>query len=300
MPVTHDVPVPSRVVASLVVLAAAALFGTTGTSLALLTPGAPGAGVAAMRLLVGGAGLVAVAVWRREHRELAVLWRRPLIWAMAACVAGYQAFFFIATARTGVALAALLALGVAPVLSGLLGWLSGAGAPGWIWAVSTALAIAGLSMLISGSVTEGDGWGMAAACLAGAAYAGYTVLGVRLTRAGAAPGTVLAASFSVAAVLLIPAAVSSLWWMSTTGVIEVLWLGIMTTTVAYLLFGVGLRVLQPGHIATLTLVEPAVATTLAVLVLGERLTWLGGLGCLVIGVALAVLAASERTRRPVA
>ena len=282
--------------ASLAVLAAAALFGTTGTSLALLTPGAPGASVAAMRLLVGGAGLVAVALWRGHRRTLIGLWRRPLVWAMGGCVASYQAFFFIGTARTGVALAALIALGVAPVLSGLLGWVLGEGVPGWLWAVSTTLAVAGLVLLISGAVTASDPLGMACAGIAGASYAGYTVLGVRLTRAGAPSGTVLAASFSLAAVVLIPAAVSSSWWLSATGLVEVLWLGLVTTTVAYLLFGVGLRVLQPGHIATLTLAEPAVATGLAVLVLGERLTLGGWLGCALIGVGLGVLAWSERTR----
>ena len=282
--------------ASLAVLAAAALFGTTGTSLALLAPGAPGASVAAMRLLVGGAGLVGVALWRRNGRTLVGLWRRPLVWAMGGCVAAYQAFFFIGTARTGVAVAALIALGVAPVLSGMLGWVLGEGAPGWLWVVSTAVAIVGLVLLISGSVTDSDPVGMACAGLAGASYAGYTVLGVRLTRAGAPAGTVLAASFSLAAVVLIPAAVTSPWWLTGSGLIEVLWLGLATTTAAYLLFGVGLRALQPGHIATLTLAEPAVATTLAVAVLGERLSATGWLGCGLIGVGLAILAWSERAR----
>lgn len=296
----HNDAMPARLTASLAVLVAAALFGTTGTSLALLTPNAPGASVAAMRLLVGGGGLVVVALGRGQRRVLVRLWRRPLVWAMGGCVAAYQAFFFIGTARTGVALAALVALGVAPVLSGLFGWLVGEGAPGWVWAVSTAVAVSGLALLIGGSVTTGDGLGMVSAGVAGAAYAGYTVLGVRLTRAGQPAGTVLAASFSLAALLLLPALVtvgaSAAWWWSGEGVIEVIWLGTMTTTVAYLLFGVGLRVLQPGHIATLTLIEPAVATGLAVMVLGEQLTVTGWVGCLVIGIALAVLAVSERGR----
>jgi DME family drug/metabolite transporter len=71
----------------------------------------------------------------------------------------------------------------------------------------------------------------------------------------------------------------------------------MTTTVAYLLFGVGLKVLQPGHIATLTLLEPAVATILGVVVLSEPISAAGWIGCLLVIGALALLGIAEN-RRP--
>jgi DME family drug/metabolite transporter len=273
-------------------MGAAVLFGTTGTSRALLVPDAPGPGVAAMRLLVGSIGLVGFVLWRGRGHDLVRLWRRPVVWFMGAAVAGYQAFFFIATARTGVAVAALIALGSAPFLAGILGWLLKEGAPGWMWAASTAIAVAGLALLVSGSLDTGDAWGMLSALAAGVCYAVFTVLGVRLAREGYAGGDVLAASFAIGAVVLIPA-LASTWWLTLPGVAEVLWLGLATTTVAYLLFGIGLTVLQPGHIATLTLLEPAVATLLGVVVLGEPIDALGWLGCLLVVVALALLGLVE-------
>jgi DME family drug/metabolite transporter len=220
---------------------------------------------------------------------------------MGAAVAGYQAFFFIGTARTGVAVAALIALGSAPFLSGMLGWALQEGAPGWVWAVSTSLAVAGLGLLMAGSLSTGDPWGMAAALLAGACYAVFTVVGVGLARQGYSGSSVLASSFSVGALILLPAAFLSAWWLTPGGAVEVVWLGIGTTTVAYLLFGVGLRVLQPGHIATLTLLEPAVATVLGVVVLGEPLSAIGWIGCLLVAGALALLGSAEirRDRRTV-
>ena len=56
--------------ASLAVLAAAALFGTSATTIALLAPDAPGPSVAAMRLLVGSLGLVAFVLGQGHRAEL--------------------------------------------------------------------------------------------------------------------------------------------------------------------------------------------------------------------------------------
>lgn len=287
-----------KATAAVAVMGAAVLFGTTGTFRELLAPGAPGPGVAALRLLVGAGGLVAFVMWRGDGAALRALWRRPVVWVMGAAVAGYQAFFFIGTDRTGVAVAALIALGSAPFLSGLLGWALREGAPGWTWALSTAIAVLGLGLLVAGSLTTGDPLGMLAALAAGACYAVFTVVGVGLAREGYSGSAVLASSFALGAVALLPAVVLSAWWLSPGGLALTLWLGIVTTTVAYLLFGVGLRVLQPGHIATLTLLEPAVATVLGVLVLAEPISAAGWTGCLLVFGALALLAVTEN-RRPV-
>lgn len=275
--------------AALSVMGAAVLFGTTGTSLQLIAPDAPTASVAALRLTVGAAGLVIVVCVREGGRVLMRLWRAPLVWLMGLAVAGYQALFFFGTASAGVAVGTLICLGVAPFLAGIIGWLVREGAPGWLWAASTVVAIAGLGLLTAGSLDSGEPIGALAAAGAGACYAIYTVLGVRLSRAGHPPSAVLAASFSVGALLLLPWIIGTTWWLTPSGALEVLWLGLVTTTAGYLLFSVGLRVLQPGHIATLTLLEPAVATVLGVLVLHEAVGAIGWLGCLLIFSALALL-----------
>lgn len=290
--------VTSRAV--LAVLLAAALFGTSATTLALLAPDAPGPSVAAMRLLVGAAGLVLVVVLRGGGRSLVAMWRRPVVWLMGAAVAGYQALFFMGTIRAGVAVGTLISLAAAPFLAGVLGWVLREGPPGWTWVVSTLIAVAGLVLLVSSNLGVEEPIGMAFALGAGACYAVYTVIGVRLAREGAAPSVVLAGSFSIGAVLLLPAAVTSTWWWSWSGVAAVLWLGLVATTAAYLLFGVGLRSLQPGHIATLNLFEPVVATLLGVLILGEHMGMAGWLGTILVLVALGLLGiAGSRTPRHV-
>ncbi len=278
------------------VLLAAALFGTSATSLALLTPEAPGPSVAAMRLLVGAVGLVVVVLVRGGGADLTALWKRPATWVMGGAVAGYQAFFFMGTARAGVAVGTLISLAAAPFLAGILGWVLREGAPGWTWVVSTLVAVSGLTLLVSTNLGVDEPVGMLYSLGAGVCYAIYTVVGVRLSRAGRPASSVLAASFAIGAAILLPAAVTSDWWFSAGGVVEVLWLGLVTTTVAYLLFGVGLRTLQPGHIATLNLFEPVVATILGVVVLGEVLGMAGWVGTLLVLGALSLLGLSEGRR----
>jgi DME family drug/metabolite transporter len=274
------------------VLAAAALFATSGTSKALLAPDAWAPSVAAVRLFVGAVGMVAFVLYRGWRAEFLGLLRRPLVWLMAVGVAGYQAFFFVGVERTGVAVGTLVALGAAPLLAGLLGWGVGEGAPGWFWLLATAVAVSGLVLLTGGGTA--DTWGVLSALLAAGSYAVYTVFGARLARDGHPSSVVMAAPFALGALLLVPLLPAAGWVFSPSGVVLALWLGLAATSLAYILFGLGLPVLQPGHIATLTLLEPVGATLLGVAVLGESLTAAGWLGVCLILVGLAAVGLRER------
>src|SRR5215211_7098358 len=78
----------------LLVLAAAVLWGTTGTALAFAPPDAEPTAVGAVRIAVGGLALLAVAALRGEFRSRGVRWP-PLATATAALgVAAYQRVFF--------------------------------------------------------------------------------------------------------------------------------------------------------------------------------------------------------------
>lgn len=281
--------------AVLAVIAAAALFGTSASAKALLLPDASPTAIAGWRLLVGALGLLVIAYF--TGGGLTRLLRVPLIYPMAIAVAGYQALFFIGTERTGVAMGTLASLALAPFLAGVLGWTLREGAPGRIWAISTVLAVIGLGLLTLTGGADADGLGILAAFGAGASYAVYTVLGARLTRDGHNSTAVLAVSFTIGAILLLPFIAGDFGAVMTpAGIGLILWLGLGATALAYYFFGVGLRSLQPGHVATLNLAEPVVATLLGVIVLGEILTGWGWAGCMVIVAALALLGLSERDR----
>src|SRR6266508_4281901 len=128
------------------VLAAAVLWGTTGTARALAPAGTSPLSVGAVRIAVGGAALVVMARLRGELRRGGT-WPLGTVVAGAVAVAGYQLAFFSAVARTGVAVGTMVAIGSAPPLAGLLAWVTRAEPPGRRWYGATALAVAGGGLL---------------------------------------------------------------------------------------------------------------------------------------------------------
>jgi len=275
------------------VLLAAALFGTTGTAQALGPPSTTPLGVGAARLAVGGLALLAVLPALGARRSVAVaLWRTPTGLVAGACTALYQVFFFAGVERAGVAVGTLAAIGSGPVLAGLLArWLLGE-RPGRAWLVATGLCLAGLALLVLGGGASGsaDVLGVGLALLAGLAYAAYTVLAKRQLDAGHRPSAVMAAAFGLGGLLLVPVLVTQPlgWLLEPSGVVLALYLGLVTTTLAYLLFVRGLAVLPAGPVTTLVLAEPVVATALGIAVLGERLSVVGSVGAGLILVGLLV------------
>jgi DME family drug/metabolite transporter len=260
----------------------------------LLVPDASPQSIAGWRLLVGAIGLILVT------RGLAFLlmYRIPLTWIMGLSVGAFQFFFFLSADLAGVAIGTLVTISAAPWFSGLLGWVWGAGRPSPIWFMSTLIGITGVILLVgvpaSGNI---DMSGVLAGLGAAASYAVMTNSGTKLTSRGHNPNHVLAASFAVGAVVLLPFVyMGGNWFTSTAGIVVIIWLGLFVTTLAYVLFGIGLKSLMPGTIATLNLGEPLVATVLAVWLLDESLSAVGWIGCALIVIALAILAkAASRT-----
>lgn len=283
------------VVPVLQVVAAATLFGTTGTSQALGPSGTTPLGVGAARLVIGGAGLVVVLprVGGSRRGALRLLGTR---WGLLAGVmtAAYQVCFFAGVARAGVALGTLVTIGSGPILTGLLSWVLLRERPTRSFLLATGLAVAGLALLtLDGAERSGvDTSGLLLALLSGLGYALYTIAARRLIVTGAPSAEVMAAAFGLGGVLLLPVLLTQpLGWLATaSGVAMALWLGLATTTVAYVLFGRGLRHLPAGPVTTLVLAEPVVATVLGVVVLGERLGPAGWAGALLVGVGVVVQA----------
>lgn len=269
-------------------LLAAVLWGTTGTAQAL--GGAEGSplSVGTVRLAIGSLGLLALA--GRHIR------RPPPGWLAvgAIAMAGYQVAFFSGVARAGVALGTVVAIGSAPVVAGLLGWMVRREVPTARWWAATALAIAGVA-LIAGQPERADTVGVGLAVLAGVAYAVATLASKHLLDA-MPPLAAMAAMFGLAALLLLPGlAGADVGWLATApGIAAAIWLGLGATTAAYALFALGLRGATVGQAATMGLAEPATATVLGVLVLGERPPVPAWIGVILVALALATLAYRRR------
>ncbi|CAN5278285.1 DMT family transporter [soil metagenome] len=289
------------------VLLAAALFGTTGTAQALGPSAATPLGVGAVRLVVGGLTLLALLplVGGRRAKVLA-LWRTPGGLLTGLCTGLYQVCFFAGVEQAGVAVGTLVAIGSGPVLTGLLAVRLLRERPGRTWLAATGLCLAGLALLVLGGGASGgaDPLGVLLALGAGLASAAYTVLAKRQLDAGFRPATVMAAAFGLGGLLSVPLLLTQpLGWLATgAGLALAAYLGLVTTTLAYLLFVRGLAVLPAGPVTTLVLAEPVVATALGVVVLDERLAAAGafGAGLILLGLLVQGRGASRAAAAPAA
>ncbi|MDF2442639.1 MAG: drug/metabolite transporter, family [Subtercola sp.] len=309
--------------ATLLVVAAAVCFGTTGTAQALGAADASALSLGAARIVFGGALLallaLAVAVRARRHPTdgSRASFRPPrahprvaplaLVVVGAIGVGAYQPTFFTGTHENGVAVGTLVALGSAPVLTGLLEWLVRRKAPGLRWALATAVAAAGVAVL-SGILAPASAEGGASGAVtvvgllgslgAGASYAVYALSSKLLLDRGWRPTTVMGATFGVAAVFMTPVLLSSdsSWLARPGGLASTAWLAIVTVALAYTLFARGLRSLPASRAATLTLVEPLTATLLGVLLLHEQFTVSIVAGLLLLVAGILILTITRRTR----
>lgn len=279
---------------ALFALAGASLWGTTGTSQALLTGEHSPVAVGAVRILLACGLLLVLSLAGGPRTWLAVAGQGRWRWLVPAGlgVACYQLTFFAAVARTGVAVGTLVMLATAPAVAGFAGWALHGSRPSRLWAVSTTIALLGATVLVLGSGGDAplDPGGLGLAVAAGASFALYSVAG-REVAAGTNPLLLTSWVFLFASVILLLALLGQdLSFVAQPRNLLVLgWLGLVATAIAYLLYQKGMGSIDAATAATLALAEPMVANLLAVFLLGEPFTWLMGVGVVLVLAGLGLL-----------
>ncbi len=283
-------------------VASGLLWGTGGLTGSLLSraAGLSGLSVAAYRLAIGGALIVAfLAVTGRPWPAGRAAWTR--ITAVGLLAALFQGCYFTAVSLTSVSLATLITIGSAPVLVLGADRLISRRQAGRLAVTATCVAVAGLGFLVgvppSGLAEPSLLAGAGLAVLAGAGFAAVTLIGSRPV-----PGlddlAVTGFGFTIGGLVLLPLAATAagVGFRPGPAVIGLLLaLGTGPTAVAYTLYFRGLRRAPAATAARLTLLEPLTGTILAVLILGERLGPAGIAGAGMI--ALAVLLSCPNPRR---
>jgi len=219
----------------------------------------------------------------------------------AASTAAYQAAFLSSVARTGAALATVIALGIAPAATGLCArWITGE-RRGSARLLSTAAAVAGCALLLAPGSAGVDLPGLLLGVVAGTCYGLYVVFAKRLTATSPVAGL---PAFS--ALTLLIGSLPLLPWMVTDGaplrdgrtVALIGWLGLATTAAGYWLFTAGLARVRATTAGTLSLAEPLAAALIGVLLLHEHLTpaeW-GGCALILAGMVTACWPPRRRGR----
>lgn len=277
---------------------ASLLWGTTGTAASFFPDDVSPLAIGASTMTVGGLLLFVVSLRPALAAIRDAASRRWLLLG-AVGVFVYPLAFYSSMNLAGVAIGNVVSLGTGPVFAAILEWLFERHRPSALWAGCTAAAIAGIVLLSLGGDASGAPAvvpGVLLGLAAGLAYALYTYASSRGIRAGQPSRGVMGGMFGLGAVALAPVLIvfgaPLLQSWQTVGIAAYLAVGPMF--VAYLLFGVGMRTLRSSTATTITLLEPFVATILAVLVVGERLDLVGWLGLALILVAVTVLATARR------
>ncbi|MFF3349584.1 DMT family transporter [Streptomyces sp. NPDC002779] len=280
------------------ILASTVLWGTTGTVSSLAPAGAPAAAIGCAGLTLGGLLLFLTSPAARTLPAACTRRERLLLVLGALAVAGYPVAFYPAVARTGVAVATVIALGSAPVFAGLLAWITGQARPTARWSGATVATVLGCTLLVMGPGLSGHGTpvdptGVLLAAAGGLSYAVYALIGGGLIRRGHSSDAVMGVLFGAAGLLVVPLLLCvDMHWLGTArGAAVAGYLALFTVYLAYRMFGYGLRRTSASVATSLTLGEPAVAAVMAVAVLGERLpalSW-GGLVVLAAGLVLLTL-----------
>lgn len=298
---------------------AAVLWGTTGTAQSLgaggLSPFWVGAAQLAVSSLFLGV-LLAVSHWRLRGRagqggarvqpllpNPVHLGLRPAWFLLASMgIGGYSIFFYEGVTLTGVAVGTAVAIGSGPIWAGLMQALVLRAPLSALWWAGTLVSVAGGAAMVMARGGATLSWsGLALCLLAGLSYAGYALINKRLVT-HMSPRVVNFYVFTGAACMAVPIALvqSGLPQWSLAAVLVVVYLGVVVSGLAHMLFSIGLRSISGPTGVTLSLIEPVAAFVLAVWVVGERQplqSWLGLLA--VLAGLMLVIGAEMRSQRAV-
>jgi DME family drug/metabolite transporter len=271
------------------VIAAGICFGTTGTTQALGPDSISSLSIGSARLILGALFLF---LYIKLTRTISAPVPKLAMWLSAIGILAYQLTFFSAVKQTGVAIGTVTALGSVPALTGLLDYLIYKERPSKRWFVATVITTAGIIILGTANGVAGfDLGGFILAIIAGGSFGLLAVSSKRALIQGVDSTFTMYKVFSLAALLSLPILLlTDLQWLVTAdGAAMIIWLALIPTALAYILYAKGLKGVKPGVASTLILAEPATATILAAWLLNEVITLQGWAGIATVAIGLAYM-----------
>ncbi|QYN36435.1 EamA family transporter [Pseudonocardia sp. DSM 110487] len=250
------------------------------------------------RTVVGAAILLPLALRAGRPTWLRERWKPLLAFAVIEIMIPWgllsDAEQHITSSMTGLLIAA------SPIVAVLIGRLTGdaerLGAARW---AGLAVGLAGVVVLAAPALGDGSPWAIVEVLLVAVCYATAPIIAARrLSDVPALPMTAVC----LGGAALVYAAPAALTWPQTLPDGRVLaalaGLAVLCTALAFLVFFALIREVGPSRALVFTYVNPAVAVTAGVLVLGEPLT-----ASIVVAFALilagSVLATAPRARKPI-
>ncbi|MFI0734493.1 DMT family transporter [Streptomyces sp. NPDC021225] len=294
---------------SLCVLVASVLWGTTGTA-ATFAPAVGPLAIGAVAMGLGGLLQALIAGPRIAREAPGLRAQRGVVLLGALAVGTYPLAFYTSMHLAGVAAGTVVSIGSAPLASAVIERAVDGRRLTRRWMTGAALGLAGTALLCAaeaagahsaaGARSAGSTvLGVALGLVAGFTYALYSWAAHRLISRGVTSRAAMGTVFGIGGLLLLPVLLATggplldSWSNAAVGV----YMALVPMFIGYVLFGWGLAHVPASTATTLSLLEPAVAAVLAVLVVGERLPALGWVGVALVVGCLAVLTQPTGTAR---
>lgn len=271
------------------------LWGTTGT-VANYAPSISPLAIGAFSMGVGGVLLV----FKARNKLLVdykLMLAQPKILVLGSIsVAIYPLAFYTSMRLSGVAIGTVISLATAPFFAAVLERLICKKILSKHWLFSFIVGVIGIALLVAGKQHSEHGTeninqqslGVLLGCVAGLTYASYSWSAKRLIDNGVDSQSSMSGLFGFAAMLLLP----SLWFsgenlfLNSTNILVSLYMALIPMFLGYLLFGFGLKFIEASDATLITLIEPIIATILAVFILQERFEFVGWVGVVLVSLCL--------------
>jgi DME family drug/metabolite transporter len=286
-----------KTLGALAVGTGAILWGTIGPVISLF-PDGNSFQYSAFRSAVGSLILWLIIAFSRVKTRYSKADFKPILVAGLGS-GGFLPLFALGFERTGVAVASVVAIGLAPIFVGIITWILYKKRPGKTWAIGTLLGVIGISALNwPGNDLSINLAGIGFAVLAAFSYS-WQAIGMSQLAKRHSPFQTVAPAFTVASLIQIPLT----FGMSYEFLADpILFLGAMygaiaTLALAYSLFAYGVHRIGPANAVTVGLMEPITAAALGVTILNEDISLLGFLGIILVLIGLFIVGRPEKVRK---
>lgn len=286
----------NHAIATIAVLVASVFWGTTGTAASFAPDISPFA-IGAFAMGFGGVLLCLTAIKQLIDDANKLTQHYRLILLGSACVAIYPLAFYTSMNSAGVAIGTVVSIASAPLFTVLLEYLIEKKPVATRWLVSFCFGAVGIGLITLGkesnSAAEGlfsQNIGILLGLIAGLTYAGYSWVAKRLISNGVHSRATMASLFGGAACVLLPSLLitGDTLFATITNISVALYMAIVPMFLGYWLFSIGLKTIAASQAVLITLLEPIIATILAIVILHEQFQQIGWLGIGLVSISLVI------------
>lgn len=281
--------------AVLAIVLASFLWGTTGTA-ASFAPDISSFAIGAFAMGIAGFLLVLTARYQLLKDYKLMLTQRKVLLCGALSVAIYPLAFYSSMRLSGVAIGTVISIASAPFFAVMLERLISKKKVSLQWMISFVIGTVGIVLLVAGrehhQQMSGNIFqqhiGIILGCVAGLTYASYSWATRSLIEKGVDSQSAMSGLFGFAAILLLPSLLftGEHLFSSVTNSFVSLYMAIIPMFVGYLLFAFGLKSIDASKATLITLIEPLVATLLAIFIVKESFAPIGILGMVLVSLCI--------------